>query len=402
MLRQTDAMSSSLSERRPIVPTLAESPHLLPAAPAVAPRRAPKIIHLQILRAFAASLVVADHTLAAIDHFGVASWQYHHAGGLMGHLGVTAFFVLSGLIMVRQSGGMFGVKGAPLLFAYKRIVRIIPMYWIATLIWFFTPFHRLLLHAKTQLLLSLLFIPDFLSGKGKLEPVLGQGWTLNYEMAFYILFTVALYLPRRLGIILLLVFPELLIAIGHSQFTLPGPVSQSIFRFCTDDIITCFARGVLIGVFELETDSPFQFRLPFSPAFLLLIPPTLFLAFPYSLGQREVWDLLSFYSVLVVFACSVEVAERSGWITRGLVLLGDASYSTYLFHLLVLPSILPPGIWLWGHLPRTRFFTMLLLLTGIGAANALGLLIHKSIESPVTRYLKKLKFRPLKSQPATG
>jgi exopolysaccharide production protein ExoZ len=379
------------------VPTLVDSTLVVSAPPALAPRRAPKILHLQILRAIAASLVVADHTLAAIDHFGVPSWQYHHAGGLMGHLGVTAFFVLSGLIMVRQSGGMFGVKGAPLLFASKRIIRIIPMYWIATLVWFFSPFHRLLPQAKTQLLLSLMFIPDFLSGKGRLEPVLGQGWTLNYEMAFYLLFSAALFLPRRLGIILLLVVPELLVALGHSQFAVADPASHFIFGFYTNDIITCFARGVLIGLFELEVESPFRLRLPISPAYLLLIPAAVFLAFPYRLGRFEVWDLLSFYSVLVVLACSLEVNERPGRISRFLVLLGDASYSTYLFHLLALPVVIPAGVWLWGHLPRTRFFTMLLLLAGVVAANVLGLLIHKGIERPLTGYLKKLKFSPLKT-----
>jgi exopolysaccharide production protein ExoZ len=363
--------------------------------------RVEKIRHLQILRALAASLVVADHSLAAIHHFGVSSWQYHQAGGMMGHLGVTAFFVLSGLIMVRQSGGKFGVKGAPLEFAFRRIVRIVPMYWIATLVWFFSPFHRALQHPKSQLLLSLFFVPDFLSGKDRLEPVLGQGWTLNYEMAFYVLFSVALFLPRRRGILLLLAFPEFLIALGHAHFGFLGRVPLQIFQYSTDNIIASFTRGVLLGLFEIEGGVPFRLRLPASPAFLLLVPPALFLALPYSLGRLDVWDLLAYFSILVVLLCSIEVNTITTRLDRFLVLLGDASYSTYLFHLLILPFVIPAGIFLWGHLPRTRSFTLLLLLASVAAANAFGLLVHKGIERPLTRFLKRVQYSPLRTRRAS-
>jgi peptidoglycan/LPS O-acetylase OafA/YrhL len=46
---------------------------------------------------------------------------------------------------------------------------------------------------------------------------------------------------------------------------------------------------------------------------------------------------------------------------------------------------------------------MLLLVIGIAAANALGLLIHKGIESPLTRFLKKKSpFKALQTQAAAG
>ena len=31
-------------------------------------------------------------------------------------------------------------------------------------------------------------------------PVVGQGWTLNYEMFFYVLFAVSVFFPRRLAV----------------------------------------------------------------------------------------------------------------------------------------------------------------------------------------------------------
>ena len=164
------------------------------ASPSVVEPTSQKLLDLQILRALAASLVVADHVVGAVTGVGVASDLFHQPGHLIGHLGVITFFVLSGLIMVRQSSSLFGVPGGAFRFAYRRIVRIVPMYWIATVAWAATT--RLGPHPATakQLLLSLCFIPNFFSPLERLEPVLAQGWTLNYEMAFYFLFFLALFL----------------------------------------------------------------------------------------------------------------------------------------------------------------------------------------------------------------
>jgi peptidoglycan/LPS O-acetylase OafA/YrhL len=164
-----------------------------------------KLVHVQILRAVAASLVVADHTYGALVYRKVPVAADMPAADLCGSLGVAAFFVLSGLIMMRQSAGRFGSWQDSVLFAYRRVTRIFPMYWIATYLWFRSTLTWGLKfdHAKEQMVGSLLFLPNVYSTSYRLMPLLQPGWTLNYEMWFYLLFALALLLPERAGIGLL-------------------------------------------------------------------------------------------------------------------------------------------------------------------------------------------------------
>jgi len=379
------ATESSSIETPPEPQTVARTGHLIP-----------KLIHLQVLRAFAASLVVADHTFPDLVQRGVHAEPYRHAGFLIGHLGVTAFFVLSGLIMMRQSANLFGTLRGPLIFAYRRILRIVPMYWIATACTLLFSLNHTILHPIEETLLSLFFIPDFVNPIDRLEPLLGQGWTLNYEMFFYLLFAISLLLPRKTGILFLLIVPEMLAAIGRAfHFPLAGPAS-SLANFYTDQLILLFGRGVLIGAWESESRTLPVLKIPFSPAYLLLVPALLFFAMPYRIGQFESWELLSLYSILVVLCCTLVPNGTPGPILRGLVLLGDASYSTYLFHLFAYPLILPLFIRIWGR-PHSSVFILAAMLACVAAANILGLAIHLVVERPLTKFLKTLPIRSLKA-----
>ena len=74
------------------------------------------------------------------------------------------------------------------IFAVKRIIRIVPIYWIITAVKllaviFATSF---VLHAQLDfvyILKSYFFIPA-MNAEGKLNPLLGVGWTLNFEIFF--------------------------------------------------------------------------------------------------------------------------------------------------------------------------------------------------------------------------
>lgn len=94
--------------------------------------------------------------------------------------------------MVRSTWDSFGKDGSASRFAINRIVRIVPLYYIATLLalaWLTARGESFILQ---DLGLSLLFVSYHSEVEGALRPILGQGWTLNYEMFFYALFTLAL------------------------------------------------------------------------------------------------------------------------------------------------------------------------------------------------------------------
>ncbi len=51
-----------------------------------------------------------------------------------GAAGVDIFFVLSGFLMLYTNAPQFGKDGAWRIFLLRRVVRIVPLYWLCTLI----------------------------------------------------------------------------------------------------------------------------------------------------------------------------------------------------------------------------------------------------------------------------
>jgi exopolysaccharide production protein ExoZ len=83
--------------------------------------------NVQALRAIAAYLVVGHHIIFTLrDYFGA----HHLVPDLkFGSSGVPIFFVISGYIMMFVAAGK---PQSPLEFAWHRIVRIVPTYWLLT------------------------------------------------------------------------------------------------------------------------------------------------------------------------------------------------------------------------------------------------------------------------------
>ena len=110
----------------------------------------------------------------------------------MGDLGVAAFFVVSGFVMVYAHGRDFGEPGAPARFMLRRIGRIAPFYWVVTLGYAAKLAVDGAPPSVADVARSLLFIPYGEAGDLYGRPVLGQGWTLDFEMIFYLVFAAAL------------------------------------------------------------------------------------------------------------------------------------------------------------------------------------------------------------------
>ena len=91
-----------------------------------------KFHFLQALRAIAAWLVVADHALLDVTHGDLRNPATSVAWAI-GNIGVYVFFVISGFIMVHVCWDDFGRRGAATNFLRKRIIRIVPLYWLATI-----------------------------------------------------------------------------------------------------------------------------------------------------------------------------------------------------------------------------------------------------------------------------
>ncbi len=136
----------------------------------------------QYLRGLAALSVLVTHAL---------QWPLTEINmGLLktGRLGVDVFFVISGFIITTIAGDG---RIDPKQFLVRRAFRILPAYWAATLLITILAVaipsqFRTTIPTIEGLIKSLLFIPS-LEPKA---PLLLLGWSLNFEVFFYLLLPV--------------------------------------------------------------------------------------------------------------------------------------------------------------------------------------------------------------------
>lgn len=322
---------------------------------------------IQYLRGLAASMVVLTHVLQSAKL--LMDYQF------VGAAGVDIFFVISGFLMWSITSKA-NISAAA--FITDRVIRIVPLYWAVTLLLvglaIATPLYRDLDIAPAHVLKSLLFIPQY-DAVSRTLPVLFLGWTLNFEMAFYALFALALLAPRRYrGLIVagpLVILPLL------GLYATP---QQPIGLFVTDPIILEFLGGVLLAVFFAEH------RLANAACGWGLLGAGLVALLASALGtEPDGWRRLLLWglpaSAIVAGAIGL---ERGGRLPRWLALerLGDASYSLYLTHvptLRLISTVLHP-------LSRSP---LLVLPLGALGALAIALLVYAWIENPLRRFLRK-------------
>ncbi len=149
---------------------------------------------LQVLRAMAALIVVMIHVDGpVIRRFGERSLPQFVEGG---YIGVDVFFCLSGFIMYYTMHGQFGVGRVVEGFLQRRLLRIYPIYWVATALTLLVGTWEVRLvewreFSSMMLAKSCLLLPQGVS------PVLHQAWTLVHEVKFYLVFGTLLFLPWR-------------------------------------------------------------------------------------------------------------------------------------------------------------------------------------------------------------
>lgn len=280
------------------------------------------LISVQALRALAAWMVVCHHFMQIFFDF--------KARGPIGQLfidkgavGVDVFFVISGLVIFLSTQGKSLPPGRFLLY---RLFRIVPAYWLYTaLMALLVVFAQPVLPDQTvdwsHFLLSLLFIPTQNPGGYGIYPTLNVGWTLNYEMLFYLLFAWALLFRRQWR---LLIVAALLFAVCQA-WTGYGWISG----FYRSDIVYEFLLGMAIGMMYRRGWIKPGLSLP-----LLGIGVALLAIYYLPPNPRFfAWGLPS--AVLVMAGMAL---ERFFEKRRLLKWLGDCSYSVYLMHVLVLSA----------------------------------------------------------------
>jgi len=180
---------------------------------------------IQALRFFGAVVIFTAHTKWFLPSGGYA---------------VELFTMISGYIIIYSTQKEQSKRA----FLTKRIIRIVPLYWLLTIFMYIILCIRPSLSISSvanpkNLVKSLLFIP-FVNSKGYDIPILGVGWTLNYEMLFYIIFYFAMLLNHKFRAFLTIAGIVLLVAGGR----LFHP-KNFILQYYTDTFLLEFAMGIL-------------------------------------------------------------------------------------------------------------------------------------------------------------
>jgi len=343
-----------------------------------------KLEALQALRALAALMVVLDHSILNLIDKDMLPATLEPFAFRCGAAGVYIFFVISGFIMAFTSRHDGGADNA-VAFFLRRVWRVVPLYWLATAIYAL----RLVVGSEPpslgEMLQSLFFIPYFDQNQ-IYYPVLGPGWTLNFEMYFYLVFAFSLLLPRALGIAAVAVLFGGSVWLGW--FTGWQDRTSGVFlAFFTDPIIAYFLLGIgvhlVAGRLRLSR-GPILAGLAIATALGLLAclvvpePPWLFAA-----------------GMLVIAPLAVYLAVQApswgqGLASRTTVLLGDASYSLYLTH----SFVLGPGITLFMLLHPVPAMAPIFIVAALLACATVGILCYLYVEKPLLALLRPLFIRP--------
>ncbi|QPC86626.1 acyltransferase family protein [Mesorhizobium sp. NBSH29] len=292
---------------------------------------------------------------------------------VVGAAGVDVFFVISGFIMWLIAGreGL-----TPLTFFMDRLTRIAPAYWVATAVMIVGALFGLLPNIVLtwqHIAGSFLFIPHYSPAKGEIWPVLVQGWTLNYEMFFYALFAVTLFLRRGTRLPVLAAMLVVLVFWGH-LFEPDNPMLATYSR----PIILEFLLGILIARWWLSEAVKPSASAGFA-AFAVAAGGFCLIALTGSAFSEVVHGPLS--GLLLVSLLLIERAGRLP-VSRALGYLGDSSYSIYLWHTMGIGAVLKAS-------ETFGLPSALSVVVGILAGVALGALAYELIEKPVARLLKR-------------
>jgi exopolysaccharide production protein ExoZ len=94
---------------------------------------------------------------------------------------------------------------------------------------------------SSDALFSLLLVPHVIALAGNMHPIVAQGWTLQYEVLFYLLFAAGLLLTRRTGPLLVAAALVALVGIGQAIMPLSDMAEpQTLAWYWTRPILLLF------------------------------------------------------------------------------------------------------------------------------------------------------------------
>ena len=342
-----------------------------------------KLQSIQYLRAIAALMVAYLHLRGQIAAYAPVLTGPSWIGVDSFVFGVDIFFVISGFIMVATSQRL-----GPVAFLWRRLIRIVPLYWIATMTLVAAALLMPSLFRETSpnfldTARSLFFIPFHNATQHDMVvPLLVPGWTLNLEMWFYAIFTITLFAwirPYQIWVIGILFSSVILIGLNLSGH-------DSLLAFYSQPLIFDFWIGMLIARVLSTTSKSMPVTMAYALialGFFLRLPPL-----------PSVWANMAI-TILKPALCAIGAiyAERRGAMPDlpRLELLGDASYSIYLTHIFTEGAT--RTIWHSITVDTGDTAGIAFAIFSMVSVIAVALLSYRYIEKPIMKWLLNISTR---------
>lgn len=333
---------------------------------------------IQILRFIAAFVVVMFHAHVALvfRHPGHVDDWYDLAWGV-GASGVHIFFVISGFVMVFTSYRGRGTY-SPRAFLKRRFMRIYPIYWLLAAI--YVAYHWLVVPAYA--LGALRAVRAALLVASDSAAIIGPGWTLAYEVYFYLCFAVSLLFGMRRGLALLTIYFVASVAAG---LLVPGLKESA--PLLTNGLLLEFMLGCWLGYAFLK-----GVTIPAPVALIAVAAGFAAFAAGVYLDYDRLPSVVSFGVPSLLIVSGALMLERflKGRLARWLSMLGDSSYFLYLAHILLLDMIM-------AVLPVLRGVSIMQAnLVAVPLAVACLIVAdrgHRMIEVPLLKVMKAFLYR---------
>ena len=322
--------------------------------------------NIDILRIVAAVGVVSFHAVGMININNLSAKSSAYMSGINSlqpllASGVDLFFVISGFVMIqsqqyRKSNSIRFIKG--------RIRRIVPIYWLLTiaaiiqiLLTNALGLSNITFPSFRSIWTSFLFITHF---NGVSSPIIFQGWTLEFEMLFYIIFALSLGFSQMKRILV----TNIIVLILLSLFTPNGTYFYE------------FIIGILLGtLFQ-------KYRLSIGAGYsLICIGISLSIIGKYLLENFSNVIRFGISSGLIIYG-SISLPNVK---QKVFIFLGKISYTTYLVHGFMI-SLIYQFIKRIDNL--SLFYTNVSIIASLIISLGTGSFLYWFFDKPTTEKLK--------------
>ena len=292
---------------------------------------------------------------------------YFHLWQTTGEQGVAIFFVISGFIMM----DIVHKKHRTAKDFFKaRFLRIAPLYYLLTIV-------TLLLGVAYDPSLFRIIQSFSFTALGSVLPV---GYTLTYEFIFYTLVALSIYkwggqFQRNIFIVIALVIGD--IVLNHI-LTSRGYEYGNYFWFFIFGMISFYTLKNIDKLPKILSNSYLLRMILFTSIVYLFLGKYLGLAYYIDDVNHYLYNNLLASFLIVVSMLLLEKNHVKYFQNNILILLGNASFSIYLTHYILIHSV---------HDYYDKDFSNIMLFVG---SIVIGIVTYKYLEFPMTKYTHKL------------